>query len=210
MKAYESAYRLSIPFSEDLVVRIDGKRFSRYTKAYRKPFDPKLVSAMRSASITAMKVLGAKLAYTQSDEITLLFSKGEKQLEHIFSGRIQKICSISSSAATAGFNSSIDDSRLAYFDARAWGVPASERSNVILWRVQDARRNAVSSLYHSIYGHKAMQGKSSEQMIRKLGEYWYNLNPAYKYGVLYSNDGECSAEAFYYANYEQRNECLKI
>jgi tRNA(His) 5'-end guanylyltransferase len=61
--------------------------------------------------------------------------------------------------------------RLPHFDARVWQVPSREEAaNVILWRAQDAKRNAVSSTCRSLYSAKQMQNKDQAAMLEMITE----------------------------------------
>ena len=74
MKGYElvSDYRLTK--RTPVIVRIDGKAFHTYTKGLDKPFDSTLSEAMNYVCRKLIEtVQGCKFAYTQSDEISLLF-----------------------------------------------------------------------------------------------------------------------------------------
>lgn len=198
MKEYERAYTSPfwtfIPTTQILCVRIDGKRFSRYTRKFDKPFDERLTNAFKLTTKFMVNETNAKLGYTQSDEITLIYVPTEKQSEYIFGGKTSKINSVFASMVTAFFNREMCDmgfrDDLAYFDCRAWGVPnIEEASNVVLWRAQDARKNSVSATFRSIAGHKKMQGLSGQQMKQYLLDVydfdWETmLEDKYKYGTL--------------------------
>lgn len=193
MKDYEGSYtHQSIPPSQVLCVRIDGKGFSKFTKGFAKPFDDRLTKSMVDTTKELVSLTNAAIGYTQSDEITLIYSMGEKQIEHIFGGKTSKINSIIASMATANFNKFLSENsnsvdKLAYFDCRSWGVPNNiEASNVLLWRVQDARKNSISAMMRWTCGHKAMDGLSGEQMkeyMLKEGKDWNDLPDRWKYGV---------------------------
>ena len=74
MKAYE-AHETERSFLRGLpvVVRVDGRSFSRFTRGMAKPYDARLGDLMvRVAGKLLEGLAGAKVAYTQSDEITLL------------------------------------------------------------------------------------------------------------------------------------------
>lgn len=195
MKAYEQVYtdhRIMPP--NILCVRIDGKGFSKYTKGFSKPFDDGLCRAMTLTTECLVKETHARVGYTQSDEITLIYTPGEKANEYIFGGKISKINSIMSSIATANFNAIIGavsayvPDKLAYFDCRAFAVPSiSEAANTLLWRVQDARKNSVSSLFRWTAGYKAMQNLNQNEMKLFLREHynvdWDMLPNRFKYGT---------------------------
>lgn len=105
MKSLESVYTYPrVPATDYLCVRIDGKGFSKYTKGFGKPFDKTLSGAMVGTTVFLVENTHANIGYTQSDEITLIYSSGEKANEHIFGGKVSKINSILASMATAKFN----------------------------------------------------------------------------------------------------------
>lgn len=197
MKFFERAYTdVRIPVDVPLCVRIDGKGFSKFTKGFTKPFDKNLTQAMIDTTKHLVKETNASIGYAQSDEITLIwFQRSEKQTEHIFGGKVSKINSILASMASAAFNHYIAKyapnvyagKGLAYFDCRAWSVPSDvEASNVLLWRIQDAKKNSISCQYRWTLGHSSMHGLSGKQMMDKLkssGNDWEQLPAKYRYGV---------------------------
>lgn len=196
MKAYERVYTSTrIPSTDILCVRIDGKGFSKYTKGFEKPFDARMTAVMQKTTLDLVKASNADLGYTQSDEISLFYSLyGSNASEHIFGGKVSKINSILASMAAAHFNYNIgvgfmgSPTKLAYFDCRAFGVPSlMEASNVLLWRIQDARKNSVSAMFRWTLGHKNMQNLDQLQMISKMKEegiFWDDLKDEWKYGSV--------------------------
>ena len=92
MKQYERLTGSVVPPTEFLVVRADGHGFSKFTRGFSRPFDPRIHKAMVSAAADAMEEFGAVSAYTQSDEITLVFPPcTETRREHIFRGRAKAL-----------------------------------------------------------------------------------------------------------------------
>jgi tRNA(His) 5'-end guanylyltransferase len=105
MKDYESCYNFKIPNRSYVIIRLDGKGFSKYTKMFDKPFDDILSNVMDAATVELCKYLNPLFAYTQSDEISLVFSTIENiDADLPFDGKVQKLCSISASKVTAAFN----------------------------------------------------------------------------------------------------------
>lgn len=187
MKAYESAFTSTkIASDKWMAVRIDGRGFSKYTKSFVKPFDWRITNAMVNTTKALVKETHASVGYTQSDEITLLYPPTEG--ERIFGGKVSKINSVFASIATAHFNHhTIVTDKHAYFDCRTWEVPDDiEASNTLLWRVQDARKNSVSSHFRWTAGHKAMQNLGQSEMVQYLIDNdladWYDLANVWKYG----------------------------
>src|SRR5262249_8823917 len=82
------------------VVRIDGRSFSRFTESrFEKPFDEKFRDLMIRAASTVLEELDGVYAYTESDEISVLFSPEWE----LFDREVEKLVSISASIATAAF-----------------------------------------------------------------------------------------------------------
>jgi tRNA(His) 5'-end guanylyltransferase len=71
MKEYENCY-FKVPNRSYVIVRLDGVRFSKYTKNL-KPFDDLLSNVMDATTIELCKQFNP-MAYTQSDEISLIFT----------------------------------------------------------------------------------------------------------------------------------------
>lgn len=195
MKKLESAYTsMRVNHPDILCVRIDGKKFSKYTKGFIKPFDERILDAMSATALYLVEQTNATLSYTQSDEITLIFVPTGN--EHIFGGKVSKINSILASMATAYFNNYmhqhkyISSNELAFFDCRSWAVSSlSEAANTLLWRIHDCRKNSVSCLYRWTAGHSRMKNKNQQEMIADLivnfNTKWDDLLYNYKYGTIY-------------------------
>ena len=108
IKTYEQAYDYYMPYRLPVIIRLDGKGFSKFTRNIKadKPFDEFLCECMsKTTKYVAEKIEGCVFGYTQSDEITLVI-KNDQSLESTpwFANRIQKITSISASMASSIFN----------------------------------------------------------------------------------------------------------
>lgn len=197
MKAYESVFTSASISREDWIcVRLDGKGFSKFTKKFSKPFDMFLYYAFSYATKKLIKETKAVLAFTQSDEITLLISPSisKESSEHWFGGKVSKLNSILASMCTAWFNEELQrhypSSEFGFFDCRVWSVPSIiEASNVLLWRAKDARKNSVSCMFRHNHGHKKMKNLSRIQMLEQLPE-WETLDTHFRYGSFYIWDKE--------------------
>lgn len=211
MKAYEACYDARIPARTYVIIRMDGKGFSKYTQMFEKPFDDNLSNVMDSATVELCKFLNPKFAYTQSDEISLMFTDIENiESELIFDGKVQKLCSISASKVTQAFNKKMlqflainmpqqdfmskvmsgDMPEIdAVFDSRVFIIPDfREVSNYFIWRQQDCTRNSVSMAAHALLGHSATENKSSnekqEMMFQEKGVNWNDYKPKFKRGSI--------------------------
>lgn len=194
MKAfYEDRTRYLLPRRTFTIIRLDGKAFHSYTKGLVKPFDDQLMSDMDEATkFLCESIQGTKLAYVQSDEISVILTDFEKiDTDAWFDGNIQKIVSVSASLFTAKFNE-LRPGKLAFFDSRTFTIPyQTEVENYLIWRQQDASRNSISSVAQSLYSHKELIGINSNQlqeMIFKKGINWNDYGSRYKRGRLISKE----------------------
>lgn len=198
MKAYEavSTARTLMPFAPGLV-RVDGRAFHTYTRRYNRPFDERFAAAMDLSALALLNEFGARFAFVQSDEVSLLFEQAHIKAELPFGGRTQKLESVIASAMTGFFlerNTAVGDEDFAMFDARAWSVPnREEAANYFLWRERDATRNSISALAQEHFSHRELQGKSTRELIRlleeKRGVRWEDLPARQKRGRFITKGG---------------------
>ena len=212
MKEYEGCYGYKVPNRSYVIVRLDGVGFSKYTKQFEKPFDDTLSNTMDFATMELCKQFNPKMAYTQSDEISLIFTNLDNiNSELIYDGKVQKICSITAARATEAFNSfmlrflatfrytpeelvkQITTGTVkelgAIFDARVFVIPdITEVYNYFVWRQQDCTRNSVSMAASANFSHKLLEGKSGsdkqEMLFTEKGINWNDYKPKYKRGVV--------------------------
>jgi tRNA(His) 5'-end guanylyltransferase len=177
------------------MIRLDGKAFHTYTKSLKKPFDNDLFDDIDSAIMAMLpEIQGAVFAYTQSDEISILLTDfATPNTDAWFDGNLQKMCSVSASIITAEFNKlrwqrniiTMDDvgdcyrhgcNPSAYFDARVFTIPDRvEVMNYLIWRNQDCARNSVSMVAQSLFSHKELHGKNTQDkhdMMHSEGVNW--------------------------------------
>jgi tRNA(His) guanylyltransferase len=193
MKAnYEDRTRYFLMRRGYTIIRIDGKAFHTYTMGLKEPFDEHLMEDMdKTAAALCKEIGGAKFAFVQSDEISILVTDfDELQTQAWFDNNIQKIVSVSASIATAYFNQfrqrrEVDNCfgmKLANFDSRVFQLPTkSEVENYFIWRQQDTTRNSISAAAQSLYSHKQLEGKNSDELQELIFQKGINWNdyPAY-------------------------------
>ena len=111
MKDYENVNRFYLTRRMPLIIRIDGRAFHTFCRGLKKPYDRIFAESMQAATLNLCKnIEGCKLAYTQSDEISLLLTDyDELETQAWFDKNLQKIVSISASLATLYFNKSFKD-----------------------------------------------------------------------------------------------------
>lgn len=202
---YEDRTRFYLPRRTYTIIRIDGKAFHSYTKGLKRPFDDDLISDMnQTAKYLCENIQGAKCAYVQSDEISLLISDFNNiKTSAWFDGNIQKICSISASLTTSQFNylrtlrylyaidfgeyePKEDKYKLAHFDSRVFTIPQQEEViNYFIWRQQDCIRNSIQLVAQSLFSHNELHKKDTNNLLEIIpsrGLDW-NKYPDYaKYG----------------------------
>jgi tRNA(His) 5'-end guanylyltransferase len=177
MKMYEAVSTSGKAFKgQPLIARLDGKAFHTFTKGLKRPYDERLSNLMVATTRHLVDQYGARVGYTQSDEITLVwFHEIFDAADYPFGGRFQKLDSLLASAATAYFNSVLPQhlpekvGRLAMFDCRSFVVPTPlEAYNCVVWRQQDAMKNAISMAAHSMFSHNSLIGMSSQMMQERM------------------------------------------
>lgn len=189
MKEYEGieAKRTLVP-GLPVCIRLDGRAFHNVTKNCLRPFDAELREVMCRVTTALMAECNAVIGYTQSDEITLVLKPMAHISDYYFGGRIQKICSMLSAVASVKFNYLVHDveftklesrigNRTAYFDCRAWNVPHMDFAALVLsWRQADSIKNAISMIAQTLYPHKELLNKNSDEKIEMIKAKGYAMN----------------------------------
>lgn len=200
MKGYEVAARTTLPGRLPIIIRCDGKAFHTYTKGCERPFDQMLGNVMiDTAKRLCEEIQGAQLAYTQSDEISILVHGYKKfDSQSWFDNQVQKMVSVAAGVASSHFTANswkivtggaktvVDNLRPAVFDARVFVVPEADVCNYFLWRQQDATRNSIQMLARSLYSHKQCDNKNGaelQEMCFLKGKNWNDLETRWKRGV---------------------------
>ncbi|MCJ8012591.1 tRNA(His) guanylyltransferase Thg1 family protein [Paenibacillus sp. KQZ6P-2] len=205
MKGYENIFRQTLPQRLPVIIRIDGSHFHTFTHGMEKPFDESLTKAFwETCKYLAQNIMGCKLIYHQSDEISILLTNYDKlTTQSWFENNLQKMVSVSASMATAKFNEVIKeyypDKPLATFDSRAWVLPHDEVTNYFLWRQQDATKNSISMVAQANFPHTELQGLNGKNLQDKLfsekGINWNELPTWQKRGVCITKQYYIKGEA---------------
>lgn len=178
-----------------LMARLDGRTFHSFCRGLDKPYDKRFSHLMIETAKHLVDETQAKIGYVQSDEISLCWMLENYEQEFLFNGKFQKLTSILAATATAFFNRGLlsvipeKSHLLPVFDCRVWNVPTlKEAYHAILWRQQDATKNAISMAAHTYFSHKSLQGMHGGQMQERLwAEKGINFNdypPFFKRGVF--------------------------
>ncbi|HUU86685.1 MAG TPA: tRNA(His) guanylyltransferase Thg1 family protein [Candidatus Glassbacteria bacterium] len=176
---YEDRYRIKLTRRMPVIIRLDGKAFHTLTRSCKKPFDHEFQEIMQNTGYFLLsRIQGAKCAYIQSDEISILLTDFDKlNTDAWFDYNIQKIVSISAAMAsvyfsTARYNLSFDPMNgVSVFDSRAFNIPKEEVCNYFIWRQQDWLRNSI-------------------QMLHGTGLNWNDLESKWKNGLFVVKDDD--------------------
>lgn len=114
---YEKIPQIKLMRRTPVAIRLDGRSFHTFTRGFKRPFDPILISSMqKTMKYLCENIQGCVLGYTQSDEITLILQDYKThETEAWFNYEVQKMCSISASMATMAFNKEF--TRMKYLNA---------------------------------------------------------------------------------------------
>lgn len=175
-KEYEKDYDVKIIRRIPIVIRVDGRSFSRITRRLPRPYSQILMDNMANTMLmVSKKIDGTVFAYQQSDEITFVLRNDQTlDTEPFFGNRIQKIASIAASLTTLEFNKqlALNPCELtgdAIFDARVTGMPSiSEAINNLIWRQQDCTRNAITNAALAELGRKVGR-KTAARLLHGKG-----------------------------------------
>ena len=207
-----------------VALRLDGKAFHTFTRGFKSPFDEVLIKTMQeTAKYLCENIQGAVMAYTQSDEITLILIDYKKLNSSAwFDYEVQKMCSIAASMATMAFNKYFEICSLterlkddvehdyelgrvykdalckgAMFDCRCFNIPKEEVANLIYWRQLDATRNSIQMVGQANFSHKELQNKScnniQDMLMTQKGINWNDF-------PVYQKRGSCVIKEEYAVN----------
>ena len=190
MKRYELASKGYLTRKTPVIVRVDGKAFHTLTQSFEKPFDKTLLRVMALTMRDLCKeVQGCVFGYTQSDEITLVLTDyANKDTGAYFDYNIQKLTSVIASLATRSFivNMSevlheslkskdrefyekyLNSCKKVAFDARCFNIPKEEICNNLIWRQNDAVRNAILNVGFSKFSKKELFKKSCKDLCSSI------------------------------------------
>ncbi|MDP8962921.1 MAG: tRNA 5'-guanylyltransferase [Cyanobacteriota bacterium] len=140
MRSLEYFHTLRLLPGAWVVIRVDGRSFSQFTKShFQRPFDLKFHKLMVQTASALLEELHGIYAYTESDEISVLFPPNWDA----FDRSLEKVVSISASIASGTFTHA--SQLVVNFDSRVWlGVERSQVIDYFRWRQADATRCALN------------------------------------------------------------------
>ncbi len=164
MRVFETAHDHCVLPGIWIVVRLDGRSFTKLTKETHK-FDSPFDARMRDNMVETMRHVmecGFHTVYgfTQSDEISILFHRDADG----FGRKERKIISVMAGEASAHFALRLGSA--AAFDARVSQLPSAELvRDYFRWRQEDAGRNALSA---HCYWAQRREGTSAKRATSTL------------------------------------------
>jgi tRNA(His) guanylyltransferase len=177
MRIFETAGDRCVVPDVYMVARIDGRNFTRLTKAahsFAAPFDDRFRDLMVQ-TVEHLMTCGFRIiyGYTQSDEISLLFHRDDSS----FNRKIRKLTSVLAGEASGKFSLLLGS--LGTFDCRICELPNVERvRDYFRWRNEDAHRNALNAY---CYWKLREQGKTVSEATNHL----LKMTVAEKNGLLF-------------------------
>ena len=197
---YEDRYRIKLTRRMPVIIRLDGKSFHTLTRHCNKPFDDVFSECMTTtASYLLKNIQGAKCAYKQSDEISILLTDFDRlTTDAWFDYNLQKMVSVSAGMASSFFSCEWNytfthGSNIIVFDSRAFNIPKEEVCNYFIWRQQDWFRNSLQMLARTHFSHKELNEKNTSdihEMLHQKEVNWADLEPVWKNGVFISLENE--------------------
>ncbi len=196
MKSYETVSKVRLVPKMPVIARFDGKAFHTLTRGLAKPYDDRFQSVMWAAArAVCQEMQGARLAYVQSDEISvLLVDYASYKSQPWFGYELQKMCSVGAAVVSVAFTRALQAAFPLWtppvsFDARFWNLPMHEVTNYFIWRQNDATRNSLQGLAQAHFSHKDLVGigqAEMHEMLHSKGLNWNDLPIPEKRGVCMS------------------------
>lgn len=210
MKQYEAVSKNFLTLGVPKVIRLDMRAGHTFCKNFHKPFDDVFADSMtETAKKLCEQIPGVVLAYTQSDEISIVLNDlTEKGFHCFFDGNVEKITSVSASICTLEFNKAyyniltgntvtMSNEELqiymkniwsGQFDSRVFVLPdITEVHNYMLWRQQDASKNSLSMAGHAVFTDKELHKKNSamihDMLMLQKGINWNDYPFRHKRGI---------------------------
>lgn len=181
MKECEIFSGLKVPCGSKIVIRIDGRKFSKLSRdlKFKKPYDEQFRDVMVKTGEDFFKEFSPLFIYTFSDEINILLS------EIPFGGRIEKLDSVFASFITGSFTKNMSKSVKGpiSFDSRV--IPLSPEGTIDYFkeRQDEAWRNCINGYaywtlreeYTKKEAMNILKNKKSNQLHDILFEKGINL-----------------------------------
>lgn len=173
MRVYEKSLDQVILPDMYMVARLDGRGFTKLTKEvchFEAPFDERFRDMMVNTTKSLMDCgFRVAYAYTESDEISLLFEVNEEA----FGRKVRKYNSTLAAQASAEFSLALG--MPATFDCRMVPLPNTERvEDYFRWRQEDANRNALNSHCYWMLRKEGVSARKASSDLKGKGVSYKN------------------------------------
>ncbi len=164
------------------ILRLDGRSFSRLTEArFEKPFDTKFYELMLQTTERVLDETRGIYAYTESDEISILFPKDYS----FFDREVEKLVSISASIASVNFSLAFGEP--AIFDSRLLTIPQdADVADYFSWRQKDSARNCLNGWAYWLLRKEGKSSHAATKIIDKQGNEFKN-ELLFQRGINFNN-----------------------
>lgn len=197
MRVYETSHDYNVLPGMYMIARLDGKGFTKLTKdKYTKPFDNVFSGYMKTTLKETMINHGFSFiyAYTQSDEISLLFNLEE----NTFNRKLRKLNSTLAGIASAEFT--FISGQKGSFDCRICQLPNIELvEDYFSWRQEDAYRNCLNAYCYWTLRHNGFSAGKATSLMNGLHND-KKLELLFSYGINFKqvDDWHKRGTEFYY------------
>ena len=216
-KELEAESTVKLDKTLPVVVRLDGKSFSSFTKNFKKPFCEVFYLSMLDTTRLLLKsdIQGIVGAVVASDEISIFlrsFSDRKGNRSGYFDFNVQKLASTLASRTTRLFNicfrnnveifseENYDDIErvkalkaaidIAEFDCRSFSLNSnSEIYDYLLNRQLDFKRNAINMAAREEFSHSDLVGVPSAVVENSLNNLGKFVEDKYKFGKIFIKSG---------------------
>lgn len=184
MRNAEWFHSLRIPDGMWIVLRMDGRCFSKLTAELKHPFDHNFNVAMMTVSEELIKELDGIYCETHSDEISLLL----KPNTDMFDREVEKLVSVSASLASSHFTRIRNT--VCSFDSRIVMFPTiADVTDYFIWRQFDANRCCINSIcYWKLRKDRGLSRGAATSQLKGMSINERNAFLFEQFGINYTND----------------------
>jgi tRNA(His) 5'-end guanylyltransferase len=164
MRRLECFHGLRCPDGAWVVLRLDGRGFTRFTdENFEKPFDERFHGHMAAAARAVLEDFGGLYAYTESDEVFVLLPRNWAH----FDRELEKAVSVSAGLASGVF--SVACGVPAHFDARVVVAPTDELVvDYFRWRQADPVRCALNGWCYWTLRKEGLDARAATKQLSGL------------------------------------------
>ena len=194
MRQYEQSLDQFITEGNYIIVRLDGKAFTNFTKNIMKfeaPFDVKFRDLMVDTTKYLVENSGFRIeyGYTESDEISLLFNYND----NTYGRKVRKIITELAGTCSAYFSREVykrfnkDLNKVPNFDARVCPLPNENLvKDYFSWRQEDSHRNSLNAWCYWILRKDNLNARRASKELEKQNNSYKN-ELLFQYGINYND-----------------------